>query len=225
LKADRKNEDEKRSIEGNKRKETEEKEEKKLKGNKEVIKELNPKLACLLSSEIDRIIEEQFGKLPEGLVTFIFNKKMRVDISEKVEAYIAKDLCQINEKIENYYLHGEDKISSLFKAVKITSLMRISLEGANFEIKATTPEVQQILNDEATTWRWTVKPLKYGIQKLLLSVDIIVKLPQDIDRERHITMLEEEIEVKVNPRYFLEHNWKWIVGTIITIILAIVFKG
>jgi len=179
----------------------------------------------LLSSEIDRIIEEQFGKLPEGLVTFIFNKKMRVDISEKVEAYIAKDLCQINEKIENYYLHGEDKISSLFKAVKITSLMRISLEGANFEIKATTPEVQQILNDEATTWRWTVKPLKYGIQKLLLSVDIIVKLPQDIDRERHITMLEEEIEVKVNPRYFLEHNWKWIVGTIITIILAIVFKG
>lgn len=150
---------------------------------------------------------------------------MKVDLSEKVEAYVAKDLCQINEKIENYYLSRTDEISSLYRKVKITSRMRVSLEGANFDIKETTPQIQQILNNEATTWKWTVKPLKSGIQKLFLSVDIIIKLPQDIDRERHITMLEEKIEVKVNPSYFLEHNWKWIVGTIITIILAIVFKG
>jgi hypothetical protein len=170
------------------------------------------------------IIEELIRKLPEGLVKFIFSKKMKVDVSEKVEAYIAKNVCQINEKIEQYYLSREDEVSSLSREVKITSLMRISLEGDNFDIKPITPQVQPILNNEATTWRWTVKPLKSGIQKLFLSVDIIIKLPQDIDRERHITMLEEEIKVKVNPKYILECNWKWILGTMITIILAILFK-
>jgi hypothetical protein len=191
----------------------------------ELDAELSVALPSKLPSKIDEIVEEQFGKLPEGLVKFIFNKKMKVDVSEKVEAYIAKNACQINEKIEQYYLSREDKVSSLSRKVKITSRMRISLEGANFDIKATTPQVQQILNNEATTWRWTVKPLKSGIQKLFLSVDIIIKFPQDTDRERHITMLEEEIKVKVNPMYILECNWKWFLGTIITIILAILFKG
>jgi len=199
-------------------------EERKKKENDEE-KKLNSELTSLSPSEIDRIIEEQFSKLPEGFVKFIFSKKMKVDVSEKVEAYLAKDMYQISEKIEQHYFSIEYEVSSLSRKVKITSLMRISLGGANFDIKETTPPVQQILNNEATTWRWTVKPLKSGIQKLFLSIDIIIKLPQDSDRERHITMLEEEIKVKVNPKYILECNWKWILGTMITIILAIFFKG
>jgi hypothetical protein len=76
-----------------------------------------------------------------------------------------------------------------------------------------------------------VTPQKSGTHKLFLNVDVLIKIPDYPDNVFPVKTLEETIEVEVNHKNFLEQNWKWIVGTMITIasiiitaILAIVFK-
>jgi len=38
---------------------------------------------------------------------------------------------------------------------------------------------------------------------------------------RYIDELENEIEVQVSPLHFLEENWQWLIGTIVTTLLAL----
>ena len=80
--------------------------------------------------------------------------------------------------------------------------MKVLLTGDNFEIKSFTENVQAVINGKVTTWRWSIKPQKSGIQKLLLTAYVIIEIPSYSDRDFCIITKKEDIVVKVN----LIHN-------------------
>lgn len=147
----------------------------------------------LLLYELEEIIDQEFKGLPEGHVLFNVNKKMKACVLEEAEAYIAKSLSKIQENVSNCCLTAETATE-----IKISPKMKVLLTGENFEIKNLTENVQAVINGKVTTWRWSIKPQKSGIQKLLLTVYVIIEIPSYSDRDFCIITKKEDIEVRVN---------------------------
>lgn len=177
----------------------------------------------LSASKISKIVSAEFNNLPNGQITYVVSKIMKVGIQNTVLAIISSNLSEIKEKVENCCLPI---------GIKISPLMTVTLTGDNFSIiSVNSSNTQAVINGQHTTWTWNVTPQKSGTHKLFLNVDVLIKIPDYPDNVFPVKTLEETIEVEVNHKNFLEQNWKWIVGTMITIasiiitaILAIVFK-
>jgi hypothetical protein len=79
--------------------------------------------------------------------------------------------------------------------------------GKNFIIGLTNSEVQ-LVDSSYTEWRFDVKPIKSGLNKLNLVVSIIK------DSSVKQVVLSDDILVKSNPPAQIQNawseNWKWI---------------
>jgi hypothetical protein len=142
--------------------------------------------------------ESQLGqiiyKVPDTMKVFK-NYEVIVRISK------SKNNIEITENIQG-------KIHT--KNIQTTSTMEVKLvdpTGKNFVIGLINSEVQ-LVDSSYTEWRFDVKPIKSGLNKLNLVVSIIK------DSSVKQVVLSDDILVKSNPPAQLQNawseNWKWI---------------
>jgi len=167
--------------------------------------------------KISKIVSEEFEGLPEGHILLNVNKKMKVGVLEEAEVHIAKSLSQIQEKVANCHL-----ITNTGTKIKVSPKMKVLLTGDNFKIERLTESVQAVINGHVTTWRWSIKPQKRGIQKLSLTVYVIIEIPRFNDRDYCFITKKEDIEVKINLMHYLDDYPDRVIA-IVTLIVTIIF--
>lgn len=153
----------------------------------------------------------------EGKIEFNTPKKMKVDESKIFTAYITRN---ISDNISKKMIRDEALQS---RNITVTQKMKVILKGkgeGTFIIDPLTDDVQPIIGQRTTTWKWIVTPKKSGEQSLILTVYLVISSDSG-ETIRYVDELEEEIEVEINPSYFFENNWQWLIGTAVTILLAL----
>lgn len=146
---------------------------------------------------------------------FVFNcaEKMRMSESYIVAAVLSgtRSFEELEREIGQYGKVEQARI-------RISNKMEAHLDGLNFQIRSLTPTVQAIAKSEPNEWKWEVKPIQKGEQKLHLSVNVYVteggkENPHVIRTfERTITVEVTTTEIIVG---FLRDNWQWVMGTLI----------
>lgn len=80
--------------------------------------------------------------------------------------------------------------------IKISEIIEAKLKGDGFDIESITNERQPISFEEETRWKWKVRPLESGVQRLFLSIDAIVNI-NNKEEKRTVRTFDEEILVEV----------------------------
>jgi len=155
---------------------------------KEVVVKTNSK-STISESQLGQIVY----KVPDTMKVFN-NYEVIVRISK------SSSNIEITENISGK-LHT--------KSIQTTSTMEVKLvdpTGKNFVISLVNSETQ-LVDSSYTEWRFNVKPIKSGLNKLNLVVSIIK------DSGVKETVLSDDILVKSNPQAQIKNawseNWKW----------------
>jgi hypothetical protein len=191
------------------------------KGETTVIVFLNSLLAIPTSipspsPSLEESIDEEIKKLPKGRILFNPPKEMKVGEPELVEVRITKSMTE--ELTRDLKGRGAPTIEE----INVSTSMKVRLTGINFDIKPQNGAAQVIESDKFTKWVFFVTPLKSGIQTLHVRVYVIISIPDYDDKEKEYEVEDWEINVKVNPVWFLTCNWQFIVGTLIAIVALII---
>jgi hypothetical protein len=163
--------------------------------------------------ELSEIVENELKKLSPGQILFNVPQEMIVGIKERVEVRITKTITE--DLAKGLKGRGLPQIEE----IRVNTLMGVRLNGDNFDIKALSHEEQIVAGEGFTQWAWDVTPLESGIQSLLLTVTVRIKIPNYGEERKDYPVFERKINVKVNPPYtikkFIRSYWQWIITTII----------
>ncbi len=163
--------------------------------------------------DLSEIVENELKKLSPGQILFNVPQEMKVGIKERVEVRITKTITE--DLAKGLKGHGLPQIEE----IRVNTLMGVRLNGDNFDIKALSHEEQIVAGEGFTQWAWDVTPLESGIQSLLLTVTVRIKIPNYGEERKDYPVFERKINVKVNPPYtikkFIRSYWQWIITTII----------
>ncbi len=164
-------------------------------------------------SDLSEIIEDELEKLTPGPILFNPPQEMTVGVKERIELRIAKTIT------EDLTLGLKGRGVPQIEEIKVGTFMKAHLTGDNFDVKALSHEEQIVAGAGFTQWDWDVMPLKSGIQSLLLTITVRIKIPNYGEERKDYPVFEKQIKVKVNPIYsiinFIKSYWQWIVSTII----------
>jgi hypothetical protein len=151
-----------------------------------------------------RIVEEELRKLKPGKILHTMPDKMKVGITELVEARIAPRTVDHLKK----NLHGSGMPQ--VRDIKVGNFMLARLQGRNFRIVPMSEEQQFVSADTFTEWLWEVTPLASDKQKLTLSVAVRV-LWEGSQELRFFPVFMQTVTVEVNYAYvvkkFIRDNW------------------
>lgn len=161
---------------------------------------------------LSKIVEDELKNLSLGKILFNIPEEMKVGIKERVEVRIARTIAQnLSEGLRGRGVPQTEKI-------RVGTFMKVRLMGDNFDIRTLSDEEQLVAGEGFTEWAWDVVPLKYGIQLLLLTVTVRIKIPNYCEERKDYPVFERKIRVKVNLIYstkeFVRKNWQFIAGTI-----------
>ena len=152
--------------------------------------------------DLSETVENELKKLTLGRILFNVPQEMKVGTKERVEVRIAKNFTEnLSTGLRG---HGIPQIEE----IKVNTLMGVRLNGDNFDIKALSHEEQIVAGDGFTQWDWNVTPLKSGIQSLLLTVTLRIKIPNYGEERKDYPVFERRIKVKVNPPYAIKNLLK-----------------
>jgi len=105
--------------------------------------------------------------------------------------------------------------------VQVSDRMEARLTGIGFEIIANTPETQLVSTTQPTRWQWEVKARDWGIQKLYLSLNVLLSV-NGKDTQKSVRTFQREISIEVTSAAgtwaFLERYWTY-VGLILTAVI------
>ena len=164
--------------------------------------------------DISEIIEDELKKSALGRILFNPPKEMKAAVLERVEVRIAKTITE--DLTMGLRGRGEPKIEE----IRVGTSMKARLTGDNFDITSPSTENQLVAGTGFTHWEWDVTPLKRGIQRLLLTVTVRIKIPNYDEEEKDYPVFEREIKVKVNlihsTKNFMRSYWQWIVAMIVS---------
>jgi hypothetical protein len=106
--------------------------------------------------------------------------------------------------------------------IDITPRMQASLKGEGFNIVPISPEIQAVLTNKPSEWRWDVTPTvkENTTLSLYLTINMIMKV-EGAETSRMVQSFRREIRVSITPKGWLEivldafgGDWKWLLGTI-----------
>jgi hypothetical protein len=165
------------------------------------------------------LIDDELKKLSSGRILFNPPEKMKVGIEERVEVRLTKDITEnLTEELKG---PGAPQI----EPIEVGTFMMVKLTGDSFDINALSSEEQVVKPVGFTEWSWDVTPLKSGTQELHLTVTVRILIPGQDEQKIDWLVMDKQISVEVNPPHtfkrFIESNWQWIVGTIISAIAII----
>ena len=107
-------------------------------------------------------------------------------------------------------------------------LMAVTLRGDGFGITSYSDEEQVVSEDAVTTWEFDLRAMKWGQQRLVLSVSLRVPVPGWPVKSQHRSIPVREVTIAVQVTaasliwHFVSANWQWFVGTAIAIAAVIV---
>ncbi len=159
------------------------------------------------------IVEDEFKKLAPGHILFNPSKEMTLGVRERVEVRIARTIgADLTAGLRG---RGEPQIEE----IEVGTFMKVRLTGDNFDVKAFSHEEQVVTGNGFTQWDYEVTPLKSGVQMLLLTVTVRIKIPDYPEERKDCPVFERKIRVRPNLLYsitrFIESHWQWLVTTII----------
>ena len=164
------------------------------------------------------LFKKEIEKLSSGRILFNPREKMKVGVKERVDVRITKNIT--DNLTEGLIGSGEPQIEE----IEVGTFMMAKLTGDNFYINPLSSEEQVVRPVGFTEWSWDVTPLKSGIQELHLTVTVRILIPDQDEQKIDWDVLDKRISVEVNSLYtikrFIGSYWQWIVGTIITIVIA-----
>jgi len=163
---------------------------------------------------LSEIVEDELKKLSPGRILFNPPQEMKVGVKERVEVRIAKTIT------EDLTLGLKGRGIPQIEEIRVGTFMKVHLTGDNFDIKTLSHEEQPVIGEGFTQWDWDVIPSKSGIQFLLLTVTVRIKIPNYDEERKDYPVFERRIRVKVNLIYsinkFIKNYWQWIIGMIIS---------
>jgi hypothetical protein len=116
------------------------------------------------------------------------------------------------------------------QAIRVASKMKVSLvdpTGESFSIKPVENTEQLVNARSSTIWRWNVKPLKNGSNRLIMLATVIVKSKTD-EGERDYQVMEKEILIDTpfmkGIAEFFGDNWQWFLSAILIPLAVYWFK-
>jgi len=173
-----------------------------------------PRLSALMA-------RDELEKLSQERLVFNAPDQMTAGVHERIEAHIAENL-------------PEDFVARL-KALGITdpddilfgSSMKAHLAGDGFDIALLGDEEKPVSGEGSTPWVWDVTPVRAGVQTLLLTVTIKVKIPGNGDERKELPAFTKPVTVAPSPLYstvrFIRARWPWFIGVIFAVALAVWF--
>jgi hypothetical protein len=101
--------------------------------------------------------------------------------------------------------------SSIITTSKAMEVTLAGIEDGAFDIKNLTPTIQNVSSDKTgyTEWVWDVIPKLPGKQTLVLRAYTIED--NGYRTRKEVTM--KNIQVDVNPLWWVEENYQWILGS------------
>ncbi|MGI8565084.1 MAG: hypothetical protein ACR2LZ_01230, partial [Pyrinomonadaceae bacterium] len=97
--------------------------------------------------------------------------------------------------------------------IQFSNVMEASLTGAGFEVTKVTPERQPISNVSETVWKWDVRAMMPGRQRLNLTMNAILSVDGS-EQVRTIRTFKKEVVIEVSWRRrvmdFGANNWQWL---------------
>ncbi len=159
---------------------------------------------------IDNILDG----LAQGRIVFnIPNSIMEVGQSSTIQLLL--DLAKPVEELEKMITESGVVESH---EIKVSEIMEARLTGAGFQITAITPEEQPISTQATTEWKWDIKAMEKGPQRLHLTLSAIIRL-QGQKLTRSLRTFDKVIEVKVSwgkrISSFIGKNWQWLWAALI----------
>ena len=98
--------------------------------------------------------------------------------------------------------------------IKLTPRMTASVSGFGFEVTPKDGQAQAVSATDATTWTWEVKAIEQGLHTLTFNLSGTLNI-EGTEVARNFYHYRQRVQVKVDPRGFIERNWKWLVTTLV----------
>lgn len=161
------------------------------------------------SSDIDEI----FKNLRPGNIAFNSPSVMRLDQVAGIELLLSpsKTIEELKQAISE---PGRIETAQ----IKISDYMEATLTGPGFEITAVTPQRQLVSKSEDTMWKWNIMAASPGVQRLNLTLNVIIE-DKGKERLRSLRTYSKEIEIEVTVadriKAFVEKYWQWLWATIL----------
>jgi hypothetical protein len=170
-----------------------------------------PTLTAL--AEIDRILEGlELGNIA-------FNAPTALGLRDLVVIQLLLSAQKSIEELQAIIAAAGEKEGA---RIRVSNQMEARLSGAGFKIEAITPEIQAVSGAVITEWKWEIEPTKPGLQRLHLTLSVLMSVDGDRTR-RAIRTFEQIIDVRITWQQrlssFGSNNWQWI-WTVILIPIA-----
>jgi hypothetical protein len=173
-----------------------------------------PRLSALMA-------RDELEKLSKERLVFNAPDQMTAGIHERIEAHIAESLPEdFVVKLKALGITDPDDI-------RIGSSMKARLAGDGFDIALLGDEEKPVSGEESTPWVWDVTPVRAGVQTLLLTVTIIVKIPGNGEERKELPAFTKPVTVAPSPLYstvrFIRARWPWFIGVFFAAALSVWF--
>jgi hypothetical protein len=156
-------------------------------------------------------------KVTRGVLAFNPPSEMRLGITEGVEVGIARS----DELRDALLAELEGRGEVQHQEIPTSSFMSVHLSGGKaFDIDPVTEVVEQVVEPTAR-WQFDVTPLRTGMRKLHLSVSYRIEVSGTSHAGfKAVPVVERDIRVRVNVRYVVAHNRKWLITTAVAAVAA-----
>jgi hypothetical protein len=144
-------------------------------------------------------LDAAISGLPLGQIMYNPPTEMIEQKTERVEARISQSLSEdLKTGLRGMGVPNVENI-------RVSSSMKASLAGADFEILELSEPVQQVPSSGYTQWEWDVKPNSAGNKVLHLSVSAVFDTDYG-EKRKSFPVMDKQIDVKVNPAL---HRFNW----------------
>jgi len=153
-------------------------------------------------------ITEILQSLPTGNIAFNVPQSMNRDDTKSIQLKLSL-VAPIDDLKKSITEEGEKEGTT----ISVSDLMEADLTGSNFTITGVTPETQVISSTDETEWEWDIKPTDTGLQKLHLTLSVLLDF-KGTSTPRAVRTFDKEIDVEVTPGQqissFIGANWQWL---------------
>jgi hypothetical protein len=159
----------------------------------------------------DELIEQSLANLKKGNLAYNTPEKMKTGNTAHITARIASDKISV-QALESG-MPSEGGTTTEIEVTPVSTKMRMTLKGADFDITPLSSEEQIIGGDAPTEWEWDVVPKHAGTLQLHLAATVELR-----NLSRDFTTVDREIAVQVDPvdavTKFAVTNAVWILGSL-----------
>jgi len=166
----------------------------------------------------EQLLEQSLAKLKQGNLAYSTPEKMKKGHTDHVTARIGSEKVSVQTLESGLPSYQGTKTETA--VTPVSTKMKMTLKGADFDITPLSSEEQIVAGDTPTQWEWDITPKHKG--KLRLHLAAIVELN---NLARDFTTVDRDVIVQVDPidmtETFIANNLIWILGTLGTAIAAV----